>query len=141
MPRHRRRRDAAVLVAAALWAGSPLWAMESPQGEAGAVLYDAKGKRDPFVPLVRDGRMISVTGEEGTSSSEADLTPPVLGGILWDPAGRSIALLNGQERVVGDTVGSFRLVEIHQDDVILEQGGRQVTLQMTFEEHVQSPSE
>jgi hypothetical protein len=130
------------LLAVVLLRSPQLWAAESPPPpEAASIRYDAKGKRDPFVPLVRDGRMIAITEEESPSSEQADLSLPLLGGILWDPAGRSIALLNDREQVVGDMVGSFRLVEIHQDHVVLEQEDRRVTLQMTFEEHVQSELE
>src|SRR3989338_1149025 len=130
---HRKRKRRAWLLAAALLMTPPLWAADSPQLEAASVRYDAKDKRDPFVPLVRDGRMIALT-EESSSSSPADLSLPLLGGVLWDPAGRSIALLNDREQVVGDMVGSFRLVEIHQDHVVLEQEGRRVTLRMTFDQ-------
>ena len=72
------------------------WA-EVPSKKASLVPYDPKGKRDPFVPLVRDGRFISATGEALALSGPLDVSLPLLGGIVWDPAGRSIALLNGKE--------------------------------------------
>lgn len=137
MSPYRARDGVTVCLAAALLMGPTLWATESPQGETAAVPYDARGTRDPFVPLVRDGRMISVTGEE-LPSAEIDLSLPVLGGILWDPVGRSLALLNGREHLVGEMVGSYQVVEIHQDHVVLEHDGHRVTLQITFDEHVQS---
>jgi hypothetical protein len=113
------------------------WA-ETPSKNAPSVPYDPKGKRDPFVPLVRDGRFISATGATLALSVPLDASLPLLGGILWDPAGRSIALLNGKETMVGETVGRYQVVDIHEDHVILEQDGRRVTLQITFEEQVTS---
>ncbi len=103
-----------------------------------AETYDAKGKRDPFVPLVRDGRAIAASGDTLLLSGPLDTSLPLLGGILWDPAGRSIALLNEQDTVVGDMVGGYRVAEIHEDQVVLEREGRRVTLRITFDESVKS---
>lgn len=111
---------------------------ETQSEKIAAVIYDAKGKRDPFVPLVRDGRLIAATGDPLLSSGHLDASLPLLGGILWDPAGRSIALLNEKETMVGDVVGGYRVAEIHEDQVVLEQEGRRVTLRITFEEQVKS---
>lgn len=112
------------------------WA-ETRSEKIAAVIYDAKGKRDPFVPLVRDGRAIAA-GDTLLLSGPVDTSLPLLGGILWDPAGRSIALLNEKEAMVGDVVGGYRVAEIHEDQVVLEQEGRRVTLRITFEESVKS---
>jgi hypothetical protein len=105
------------------------------------LVYDAKGKRDPFVPLVRDGRMIGSGTDATLGEGPRDVSLPLLGGILWDPAGRSIALLNEKEAMVGDVVRGYRVVEIHEDHVVLEQEGRRVTLKMVFEEQVKSDLE
>ena len=113
------------------------WA--EPQIEPAQVLYDAKGKRDPFVPLVRDGRMIAIAGEVPSASAPVDLSLPLLGGILWDPAGRSIALLNDKEAMVGDAIGGYQVAEIHPDYVVLDQEGRRVTVRMTFDQEGGKP--
>ncbi len=110
---------------------------ETPSEKLPPVAYDAKGKRDPFVPLVRDGRAIAA-GETLLLSGPVDASLPLLGGILWDPTGRSIVLLNGKETMVGDVVGGYRVAEIHEDQVVLEGEGRRVTLRITFEESVKS---
>ncbi|MBI3088412.1 MAG: hypothetical protein HYY91_05985 [Candidatus Omnitrophica bacterium] len=114
-----------------LWAGSesvsgvdtePQEPGRSPQG------YDAKGKRDPFVPLVREGRFVSaVAGGVG------DFSNPALAGILWDPSGHSIALINEMEVKVGDVLGEYEVSEIRQDAVVLMRQGKPLVLQMSFD--------
>lgn len=92
--------------------------------------YDPKGKRDPFIPLVRDGRFVSVTGD--LSSPEA--SAPLLAGILWDPVGQSIALINDTEVRVGETISGYQVAEIRPDAVVLVREGETLMLQITFEE-------
>jgi hypothetical protein len=59
--------------------------------------YDSKGKRDPFVPLARDGKIVSPNTESAPTSSA-----PLLAGIVWDPGGRSLALINETEVMIGE---------------------------------------
>ena len=92
------------------------WALIMPQAaaapakseQAPAFVYDAQGRRDPFVPLVGIG-----------SSSSARSGGPALHGILWDPKGQSIALIDDLEARVGDRIGEFRVVEIRREAVVL----------------------
>lgn len=79
--------------------------------------YDAKGKRDPFVSLVRDGRLI-VPGSDNTVST-TDCSTPSLAGIVWDPSGQSLALVNETEVKVGETVCGCQVTEIRSDAVVL----------------------
>lgn len=90
--------------------------------------YDPAGRRDPFVPLVRDGKLIEVGALMPLGGSV-----PVLRGILWDPGGNSLALLNDAEVKVGDTIGGYQVVEIRKDAVVLSGGGEPVVLQLEFE--------
>ena len=90
--------------------------------------YDSKGRRDPFAVLVRDGRLVGVAQNAQVATSR-----PVLYGILWDPGGRSIALINDVEARIGDTINGYRVKEIRQDMVVLDNGGEPVVLQIAFE--------
>ena len=66
------------------------------------------------------------------SSSLAD--KPVLYGILWDPNGHSLALINDTEAKVGDTINGYQVTEIRRDAVVLSvEGGEPVVLQLTFD--------
>ena len=129
----RRRRllmtiQAAILVMAA---GRPGWAAEAHAKEPDPepFHYDAGGHRDPLIPLVKDGRVINAMSGASFESSK-----PILYGVLWDPKGSSIALINDVEAKVGDLVGDSRVLEIRQDSVVLGNGGEQLTvLQMNVE--------
>ncbi len=90
--------------------------------------YDAKGHRDPFVPLIEEGRVVNVKGSTGSSGNI-----PTLYGILWDPEGQSIALINNTEVKVGDSVGFYQVKEIQKDSVVLNNDGEPVVLHIAFE--------
>lgn len=92
--------------------------------------YNPQGHRDPFVALVRDGRIVGVPTLRSTETLR-----PMLYGILWDPEGRSsIALINDKEVTVGDQVGTYRVEEIRPDAVVLAQDdGGTVVLQVSFD--------
>ena len=93
--------------------------------------YDAKDRRDPFVPLVRDGRIVSDIARDGRPF---DGSKPVLYGILWDPGGQSIALINDGEAKAGQTVDGYLVKEIRKDAVVLEgAAGEEVVLEISFD--------
>ena len=104
-------------------------AAEDPSKREEPFHYDPKGRRDPFVALVRDGRLIG----GNTSNEPIEPSKPVLYGILWDAGGESIALINDGEVKVGDTIGEYRVAEIRQDAVVLTSGAETLVLQLQFE--------
>ena len=79
------------------------------------------------MPLVRDGRLVAVA-----YASQSDLMKPVLYGVLWDPGGRSIALINDAEVQVGDQIANYRVQEIRENSVVLKNGGESVVLTISF---------
>jgi hypothetical protein len=92
--------------------------------------YEAKGLRDPFLPLVRDGKPIAPSGGSARVTGAA----PVLAGILWDPQGTSMALINETEVRVGDVIEGYDVVEIQEDAVVLQGGsGEPLVLRISFE--------
>jgi len=91
--------------------------------------YDAKGRRDPFEPLVKDGRLVPAL----TDAFDVHGDKPLLRGILWDAGGGSLALLNDGEYKRGDMVDGYKVVEIHRDAVVLVSGGNRTVLQISFE--------
>ncbi len=97
---------------------------------ASSFSYDAKGRRDPFGPLVRDGRVLSVVRVQENNTGVL----PLLYGILWDAHGNSIALINDQEAQEGDAVGGYTIKTIHERSVVLMMDtGEEVVLELTFE--------
>lgn len=91
--------------------------------------YDAQGKCDPFVPLVRNGQLVPCRPQP----PRATLT---LQGIVWDPAGESVALIDDREVKVGDRVDDYQVVEIRHDAVVLVREGTALTLTFSLEERV-----
>jgi hypothetical protein len=103
-------------------------AAEEPKAAA-AFKYDSKSRRDPFSALVRDGRLIGGAQPQ----TPVETRKPVLYGILWDPGGNSIAVLNDEEVRVGDVIGEYRVVEIQPNAVVLDSGGEPVVLELMFD--------
>ena len=122
-----------VLIAAELITVPRLaWVASASAEESVQGLYEAEGKRDPFMPLVRDGRIIAppvASGADGKPSAAL----PVLHGILWDAGGHSIALLDAFELQMGDTVRGYKVLEIGQNSVTLERDGKAVTVHLQTE--------
>ena len=118
-----------VIVSLSAWAIESVAAQPLKGGRTEEVFrYDAKGRRDPFVSLVREGRVVT----PASSSAGFDGATPVLYGIVWDPAGRSIALINDAELQVGEMIGKYRVEEIRRDAVVLDAGGERTVLQIVF---------
>jgi hypothetical protein len=93
--------------------------------EKAAAAYDAKGKRDPFVPLIGQER-----------SSGADLASVVsvddlkLEGIAAGAKGRQVAIINGQMVKESDKFGAIVIKNITPRSVRLSIEGKDYTLDL-----------
>ena len=65
-----------------------------------------------------------IQGEGGFGSLE----DVVLEGIIWDPKGDSVAMMNGRILRRGDRIGRFEIVTITKDVVTLKAGEETFTL-------------
>ncbi len=91
-------------------------------------IYDDHGKRDPFWSLL---------GNRGTIinfDKDIQVSDMALEGILVEPTGGSVAIINGNIVKVGDKVGFFIVKEIQVNVVILEKGQEIVSLKLKKEE-------
>jgi type II secretory pathway component PulC len=94
----------------------------------GEFKYNAKGKRDPFIPL------ISESGGYASDAYEASAVEDIrLEGILWDDAKGSIAIINGEITKEGDSMGSIKILKINKDSVIFDVGGESVKIDLNKE--------
>lgn len=107
-----------------------LLTFNSAFGQAeGPFVYDDKGRRDPFLPLVdKDGRYL-LEADVVYSSDELNLS-----GILWDPQGRSSCLINDQIVRIGESIYGFTVENITKDSVTISKGGRDFVLKLSIKE-------
>lgn len=83
---------------------------------AGDVQYDTELKRDPMVPVMLPGPSAS-----SDVTKESAVLPITVQGIVMDPAQGALALIDGDVKKVGDSVGEAVIVEILKDRVLLTQ--------------------
>jgi hypothetical protein len=87
-------------------------------------VYDAKGKRDPFIPLVTpEGRLLKLEREEGA----AEL---LLEGIIYDKYGLSYAIVNGEVVRIGDKISDYQVLKIEENKVIFIKGGQPMEIEL-----------
>ncbi len=92
--------------------------------------YDAKGKRNPFIPLVTlEGRLLKLDRAQ-------DTTPEGLAieGIIYDKFGRSFAIVNTNVVGVGDVVGDYQVLKIQENKVIFIKDGEPLEIELTKED-------
>jgi hypothetical protein len=86
----------------------------------GEFIYDAQGKRDPFIPIITpDGRFQKLEPEEVKVDSALSLE-----GIIYDKYGISYAIVNGLVVKVGDTVDDYQVLNIEEAKVIFIKEGQ-----------------
>ncbi len=91
-------------------------------------VYNDHGKRDPLWSLLGNRGAI-LNFDKDVQASDM-----VLEGILAEPTGGSVAIINGKIINVGDRVGFFIVKEIQGNIVILEKGQEIITLKLKKEE-------
>ena len=96
----------------------------------GEFVYDAKGKRNPFIPLVTpEGRLLKLDKQEATSAEGL-----VVEGIIYDKFGRSFAIVNTNVVGIGDAVGDYQVLKIQENKVIFIKDGEPLEVELTKEE-------
>lgn len=92
-------------------------------------IYNSKGKRDPFIPLVTsDGRFLKLDKEE---EAPAGL---LVEGIIYDKQGLSYAIVNGEVVKIGDNVGEYQVLKIEAEKVIFVKEGEPIEVEIKKEE-------
>ncbi|PIQ87246.1 MAG: hypothetical protein COV74_01620 [Candidatus Omnitrophica bacterium CG11_big_fil_rev_8_21_14_0_20_45_26] len=89
--------------------------------------YDSHGKRDPFMePSMRTAVVKQETGS---------ITNLRLEGVVIDPGGRSVAIVNGEMVGAGDQIGNQIVVKkITNHGVEFENNGKVFTIPLITEE-------
>ena len=95
-----------------------------------AFIYDAHGKRNPFISLVTpEGRLLKLDKQEATSSGGLTIE-----GIIYDKLGRSFAIVNTEVVGIGDSVGDYQVLNIYENKVIFIKNGEPLEVELTKEE-------
>lgn len=93
----------------------------------GIFVYDAAGRRDPFVPLVSaDGRLLSPNKET--------LQELQVNGIIYDGQGSSYAIVNSMVVKNGDMIGEYKVLRIEEGKVVFDKGGQPLEVEIHQEE-------
>lgn len=90
--------------------------------------YDDHDKRDPFWKLIGSRGMI-VSYDQDIQVAEM-----VLEGVMAEPEGGSVAIINGNIVKPNDKVGHYIIKEINVNTVILEKGKEIYTLKLKKED-------
>jgi competence protein ComGC len=95
-------------------------------------VYNAKGKRNPFIPLVTaEGRLLKLDKDKEQDATQQGLT---VEGIIYDKLGRSFAIVNTNVVGIGDMVGDFQVLKILDHKVIFIRNGEPLEVELTKEE-------
>ena len=106
------------------------WAISIKVSAQDEFVYDSKGKRNPFIPLVTpEGRLLKLdkaqTGSAGGLAVE---------GIIYDKFGRSFAIVNSNVVGIGDVMGDYQVLRIYEDKIIFVKEGEPFEVEFTKEE-------
>jgi hypothetical protein len=101
----------------------------STAARAQEFVYDAQGKRNPFIPIVTpDGRYQKLEVEE--LQQDAGLK---LEGIIYDKYGISYAVVDGTVVRIGDMAGEYQVLKIEEKKVIFMREGQEKTVELKKE--------
>lgn len=84
------------------------------------VQYDSSLNRDPMVPVVQPSTFPSPNAPQEAPRARLEIQ-----GIVVDPRHGAIALIDGEMKKVGDSVGDAVIVQILKDRILLTQNDEQ----------------
>ena len=91
-------------------------------------VYDSHGRRDPML------RLVTPSGNIVSYESDYQISDLVLEGVIFDPGGKSLAIINGIVVKLSDKMGQFTVLEITEDEVVLLKGEEKFVLELKKEE-------
>jgi len=93
--------------------------LTSPSVFAETIRYEKGDRRDPFISLV---------GADGIVARKFDASDINVEGIIYDPHGESMVLINGEFYKQGDNVKGANVITIFRDRIILGRSDEEKTL-------------
>ena len=107
-----------------LVAGMCLTMVSSTYAQQVNFVYDNHGKRDPFGPLV------SSSGAVLAYDAELTVADMNLEGVLADPKGNNMAIINGKVVKTADQIGPWQVGAIGTDNVDLVKDSEKINLKL-----------
>lgn len=107
-----------IVLAVFLIATLPVYAQDK------AYVYDDHGKNDPFRPI------LSETGEVIKYDTQITIDDMKLEGILGDPKGNNVAIINGKIVKPSDKAGPFTVEAVGLEQVDLSKDGEHFMLKL-----------
>lgn len=77
--------------------------------------YESKDRRDPFIPLIISQRRISLGLEAVETIDDIRFE-----GVIFDPAGSSVAVVNGEIVREGEKIHNVEIVKIYDNAIKLK---------------------
>ena len=111
----------------ALWAA--LLVLSGASFAEEAFVYDAAGKRDPFVPLIG----VTTKGAESIADI-VTIEDVTLQGIATNAAGQKVAIINDEMMKQGEIIGKVELRNISPQGIILVIDGAEYDISLYKEE-------
>lgn len=91
-------------------------------------VYDAKGRRNPFIPLVSpEGVLLKLDKQEDSKKLAIE-------GIIYDKHGLSFAITNGKVVKIGDRIGDYQVLKIEKNKVIFVKDAELTEIELKKEE-------
>ncbi len=101
-----------------LVASGTLIAIGSVTAADSSTLYDARGKRDPFVPVYA-----AAVGQSSGILAIESIDEVIVEGIVYDPKQGSIVIVNGTVLKEKEEAGNVKIVKIKPDGVLISVNG------------------
>ncbi len=93
-----------------------------------SIVYSDHGRRDPLWKLVSSEGVI-ISYDQDVSVDDLSLE-----GIIYDPRGQSLAIINGEVAKRNDKIGLFRILKVTRQRVYLQKGQERFALELPKEE-------
>ena len=90
--------------------------------------YASEGRRDPFIPLVTGEIIISLGLESVTTIEDIKFE-----GVIFDPSGESMAILNGEVVKEGDKPYNVEVVKIYENAITIKIHDEPYTIDLSEE--------
>jgi len=92
--------------------------------EKTSFVYDSHDKRDPFWSLVSPSGAV-ITYDKNLRHGDLSLE-----GVIYDPKGKSLAIINGKVFKIGSQIAGYTLFKVEESRVFLTKDSKEFVLEL-----------